>query len=43
MKRLTATRQQQNAEAAKLDAALTANLLALRSFSEGGKELGHGG
>jgi hypothetical protein len=43
MKRLAATREQQ-AEAAKLDAAIAANLLVRRSpQGEGGRELGYGG
>lgn len=40
---MTAERREQQAEAAKLDAAIAANLFALRSCSEGEKEIGYGG
>ena len=43
MIRLTATLRKQQAKAAKLDAAIAANLPVRRSASEGGKELGYDG
>lgn len=43
MKRQSTILHAQQAEAAKLGAAITANLPVRRSGSEGGKELGYGG